>query len=95
MGVLKVLTNLMAVLHKLIQAVAFVVAVVEVASEADGAKGAEKKAKALALLKEVFPPAELPDFLAERYDAVAGLLIDAIVALFNRLGFFQESGQAS
>lgn len=95
MGVLKVLTAVMAVLPKLLQAVAFVVAVVEVASEVDGAKGAEKKAKAIALLKELFPPALLPDFLAERYDAVAGLLIDAVVALFNRLGFFQKSGQAS
>ena len=92
MGVLKILT---AVLPKLLQATAFVVAVVEVASEVDGAKGAEKKAKAITLLRELFPPALLPDFLAERYDAVAGLLIDAVVALFNRLGFFQKSGPAS
>lgn len=85
MGVLKVLT---AVLPKLLQAVAFVVTVVEVASEVDGAKGAEKKAKAIALLKELFPPALLPDYLAERYDAVAGLLIDAVVSFCNHLGFF-------
>ncbi|BDX35484.1 hypothetical protein MN1_170 [Thermus phage MN1] len=95
MGLVKVLTAIVAILPKLLQAVAFVVAVVEVASEADGAKGAEKKAKAISLLKELFPPSLLPDFLAERYDAVAGLLIDAVVALFNRMGFFQKSGQAS
>lgn len=95
MGVLKVLTAVMAALPKLLQAVAFVVAVVEVASEVDGAKGAEKKAKAIALLKELFPPALLPDYLAERYDAVAGLLIDAVVGFCNHLGFFQKSGQAS
>lgn len=95
MGLVKVLGLLVAVLPKLVQAVAFVVAVVELASEVDGAKGAEKKAKAIELLKTLIPPQDLPPFLAERYDAVAGLLIDVIVALFNKLGFFQKSGQAS
>lgn len=77
-------------LMTLVQVVALAVTVVEIASEVDGTKGAEKKAAAIAKAKELLPPEKL-GFFGQFYDQIAGLLIDAIVAYANAKGFFRKS----
>jgi len=73
-----------------VQVAALEATIVEVASETDGAKGAEKKARAIAQMRELFPPERL-GFLAPHYDALAGLVIDVVVAWANQRGFFAKS----
>ncbi len=75
-----------------VQVLALVTVVVEIASDTTGAKGAEKRAQAIAKAKELFPPERLGAF-AGLYDQLAGLIIDAIVAYANSKGFFVKSGQ--
>lgn len=77
-------------LQVLIGMVSLVTTIVELASEMDGAKGEEKKARALTLLRQFLPPESLPSWLARNYDGVAGTLIDLVVSLLNRMGFFKK-----
>jgi hypothetical protein len=86
------LQKVFEVVQAFVQVLALVTVVVEIASDATGAKGAEKKAQAIAKAKELFPPERLGAF-AGLYDQLAGLLIDAIVAWANSKGFFVKSGQ--
>ena len=80
------------ILEKLVGFTALATTLVELGASLDGAKGEEKKARAIALLKQLLPPNTLPGWLAANYDQVAGVLIDLVVATLNRLGFFQKSG---
>jgi hypothetical protein len=86
------LQRVFEVIQAFVQTLALVTVVVEIASDATGAKGAEKRAQAIAKAKELFPPERLGMF-APLYDQIAGLLIDAIVAWANSRGFFVKSGQ--
>jgi hypothetical protein len=86
------LQKVFEVVQAFVQVLALVTVVVEIASDATGAKGAEKKAQAIAKAKELFPPERLGAF-AGLYDQLAGLIIDAIVAYANSKGFFVKSGQ--
>jgi hypothetical protein len=86
------LQKVFEVVQAFVQVLALVTVVVEIASDATGAKGAEKKAQAIAKAKELFPPERLGAF-AGLYDQLAGLIIDAIVAWANSRGFFVKSGQ--
>jgi hypothetical protein len=86
------LQRVFEVIQAFVQTLALVTVVVEIASDATGAKGAEKRAQAIAKAKELFPPERLGMF-APLYDQIAGLLIDAIVAWANSRGFFAKSGQ--
>lgn len=79
-------------LQVLVQVAGVAVLVVEIASESTGAKGAEKKAQAIAKMKELLPPERL-GFFGQFHDQIAGLLIDAIVVYANSKGFFVKSGQ--
>lgn len=89
---LGLLGKLTEVLEKLIGAVALATTMVELAAQVDGAKGEEKKARAIALLKQLLPPSTLPKWMGDNYDQIAGILIDLVVSILNRMGFFQKSG---
>ena len=86
------LQKVFEVAQTFVQVLALVTVIVEIASDATGAKGAEKRAQAIAKAKELFPPERLGAF-AGLYDQLAGLIIDAIVAYANAKGFFVKSGQ--
>ena len=86
------LQKVFEVVQAFVQVLALVTVIVEIASDATGAKGAEKRAQAIAKAKELFPPERLGMF-APLYDQIAGLIIDAIVAYANSKGFFVKSGQ--
>jgi hypothetical protein len=86
------LQKVFEVTQAFVQVLALVTVIVEIASDATGAKGAEKRAQAIAKAKELFPPERLGAF-AGLYDQLAGLIIDAIVAYANSKGFFVKSGQ--
>jgi hypothetical protein len=86
------LQRIFEVAQAFVQVLALITVVVEIISDATGAKGAEKKAQAIAKAKELFPPERLGAF-AGLYDQLAGLIIDAIVAYANSKGFFVKSGQ--
>ena len=64
--------------------------VVEILADSTGAKGAEKKAQAIAKMKELLPPERLGS-LAWLYDPAASFIIDAVVAYANSRGFFDKS----
>lgn len=86
---------MLAKVFELVQALVGVAAVaavvVEIMADTTGAKGPEKKAQAIAKMKELLPPERL-GFFGQFYDQIAGLLIDAIVAYANAKGFFPKSG---
>lgn len=84
-----VLEKVQVTLERIVEVAALVVLVVELARGAGN--GAEKKETALAQLRQVLPPDSLPGFIAPLYDVLAGFVIDAIVAFFNRQGFFTRS----
>lgn len=84
------LTKAFEVLQGLVQAVALAVTIVEIAAEADGAKGAEKRARAVAKVRELFPPERLGGF-AWLWEPAVNFLIDAVVAFANAKGFFPKS----
>lgn len=87
------LKNLMVWIPALLNGVALVVTLTELANDQPGS-GAEKRAQALQQLKDMLPMDILPGFVRDNFDTVAGWVIDAIVALFNRTGFFQRSAPA-
>lgn len=71
--------------------VAIGLVVVAVESETDGkGQGAEKKQKAQEKIKEILDP-HLPDFANPIVYQAAGYLVDGLVALANRTGFFGSS----
>lgn len=82
--------KILEAVQALVQVAAIAVLIAELAGEATGAKGAEKKAQALARMKELLPPERLGG-LAWLYEPAANFLIDAIVAFFNSRGFFARS----
>ena len=59
--------------------------------------GEQKRAEALASIKEFEDKLglRLPKTLERYHDVVVGLLIDALVAVFNRTGFFAHSDAAA
>lgn len=75
-------------LKPVLMAVLLAVTAAELENEAPGG-GAEKKARATELLVEAVDP-WLPDWLDPVIGAAAGFLIDAMVALANRTGFFDR-----
>lgn len=77
---------MMNTLKPLLMAVLLAVTAAELESGTPGA-GAEKRERARALLSDAIDP-WLPDWLDPVIDATAGFLIDAMVALANRTGFF-------
>lgn len=77
------------VIQGLVQAVTLAVTIVEIAAEADGAKGQEKKARAIARVRELFPPERLGG-LSWLWEPAVNFLIDAVVAFANAKGFFAK-----
>lgn len=76
----------------LLEAVAFVVSLVELgAAEGDPVTGEEKRAEAIAHLRDLVPVEVLPAFVRDNFDRVAGMVIDFVVGFFNRTGFFTKS----
>ena len=59
--------------------------------------GEQKRAEALARIKEFEERLGLrmPALIERYHDALVGLLIDALVAVFNRTGFFAHSDAAA
>lgn len=84
------LAKVFEVLQGFVQAVAVAVLITEVAAEGTGAKGAEKKAQAIAKLREIFPPERLGG-ASWVWEPLANFLIDAVVAYANAKGFFVKS----
>lgn len=84
------LAKVFEIAQALVQVAAIAAVVVEILSDTTGAKGAEKKAQALAKMKELFPPERLGN-LAWLYEPAANFLIDAVVAYANSKGFFGKS----
>lgn len=56
-------------------------------------QGAAKKAEVLEALKEQMAVAgiKLPDWIAKYTDLLLGLVIDFVVFLMNKFGFFEQS----
>lgn len=79
-------------IQQAVATVALVVVAVELETEGAG-KGAEKKALAQAKIQQALDPA-LPDWLNGAVYSAAGMLIDALVGLANRTGFFAQFGAA-
>jgi hypothetical protein len=91
LNLVEIINTLRTVLNTLIEAAATVVVLVELVTEGTGEKGAEKRALAVEHLRELVDVNSLPAFLQRNFDGIAGFLIDAIVSLFNRQGFFAKS----
>jgi hypothetical protein len=62
-----------------------------------GGNGDQKRAEALAKIKEFEDRLglKLPSVIQRYHDTLVGLLIDALVAVFNRTGFFAHSDAAA
>lgn len=86
---LAMLRKVQEVLLKLIEVVTVTVTLVEL--QAEDTPGPEKKAAAIAQLKELVAPLDLPPFIANNFDMIAGFLIDVVVGVLNREGFFKRS----
>lgn len=84
------LAKVFEVVQVLVQVAAIAAVVVEIMADTTGAKGAEKKAQAIAKMKELLPPERLGG-LAFLYDPIANFLIDAVVAYANAKGFFPKA----
>jgi len=84
--------RLISILQALIQAAGLAVTIVELTAEGTGEKGKAKEDKAVAQMRELFPPEMLPEAFRDSYDIIARMVIRAIVAFFNATGFFEKSG---
>lgn len=60
----------------------------------DPGSGAQKKARATELLLQALDPL-LPDWLNPVLAHLSGFLIDTVVAVANRTGFFGQLGESS
>jgi len=86
---LATLRRILDALGKLVEVVTVAVTLVELKEEE--APGPEKKAEAIAQIKELVAPLDLPPFVANNLDMIAGFLIDVVVGVLNREGFFKRS----
>lgn len=85
------LNTIIALIPKLIEAIGIGATIVEIASQTDGTKGTDKKVKAIAQVRTLLTGVKLPALLEQNFDSVVGLLIDVVVAVFNKTGLFTKS----
>ena len=66
-------------------------------AEYEGKPGAEKRAEVVALLKAEMQRQGfvVPEWLARFLDPLLGVIVDVVVTLLNRMGFFDHSGDSS
>lgn len=83
------LASIIEALKSLIQIVATVVTTVELVMGAGN--GPEKEAEAVAQIKALIPAGVLPAFIEQNLDSILPFVIRAVVAFFNREGFFTTS----
>ncbi|WP_027894470.1 hypothetical protein [Calidithermus chliarophilus] len=76
--------------QKILAVVVAAVNVVELVSEATGEKGAQKKAEAKRIIKELLPAEALPLLMRPFYDPILDFLIDAVVSYCNAKGIFAK-----
>lgn len=86
---LETLRKIKDAILKLLEVVTLVVTMVEL--QEDGTPGPEKKAAALEQLTALVEPLDLPPFIENNLQMIAGFLIDVVVGVLNREGFFKRS----
>ena len=91
MGIVKLIQKIMIIAGFIVP----LAGLAEVKHDEQG-QGAVKKAEVLEALKKQLDVAEikLPDWIAEYTDLILGLVIDFVVFLMNKFGFF-DSGKTS
>ncbi len=87
----QILRQVQAALEQALTVVALAVALVE--AQWVGEKGAAKKEEAIKLIQGWLPVEQLPAMLRPFYTLILSVLIDLVVAFFNREGFFATSSR--
>lgn len=66
-------------------------------AESEGLPGEEKKREVIAHLKEEMHKLgmKVPSWLERYWDTILGLMVDVVVWLLNKTGFFEHSGTSS